>query len=66
MTISTAVMLLRLHLIYNNLRPLKLIVQNLCFYGDTLKIRLANVEFAIVLECKNSAKVDLATGGNLR
>lgn len=64
MAIRAAVMLLRLHLINNDLGALE-VLQNFSLHSDTLKIRLANVELAIVLECQHATKVNLATFGGL-
>ena len=65
MAIGAAVMLLGLHFVYNNLGALEFF-KNFSFNGDSLEIRLADMELAVVLECQNTAKINFATDRSLR
>lgn len=60
MAIGAAVVLLGLHLVHDHLGALK-ILHNFSLHGDAIKVWLANLELAVVLERQHTAKLDLAT-----
>lgn len=64
MAIGAAVMLLRLHFIHNDLGTLELF-KDLGLDSDALEIRLANVEFAIMLQSQHASEINFAAGRDL-